>query len=156
MTGADHTSSASSSGAGALTLRVVTPEGAVHDGPVETVVVPSHDGETAFLKGHAAFVGLLGIGELRFHAPGGEDEHFFLGGGVVQVVADVVTVLAESVVPAKTLDPAKVRAELEAAIHLPTTTDEQIATKAKRLLTARAKTRISERAHGAVAASAAH
>jgi len=136
VTGTDHLPTGAPPSSGGLTLRVVTPEGAVHDGPVETVVVPSHDGETAFLKGHAAFVGLLGIGELRFHTVGGEPSHFFLGGGVVQVVHDVVSVLAESVVPATALDPAKARAELEAAIHLPTASDEQIAVKGKALLTA--------------------
>lgn len=160
MTGTDHAptgSPSSSSGTGGLTLRVVTPEGAIHDGPVETVVVPSHDGETAFLKGHAAFVGLLGIGELRFHAVGGATARYFLGGGVVQVLHDVVTVLAESVVAAAALDPAKSRAELEAASHLPTATDEQLDARAKALLTSRAKLRIAERAHGGGApAPAAH
>jgi F-type H+-transporting ATPase subunit epsilon len=142
--------------AGGLTLRVVTPEGAVYDGPVTVVVVPSHDGETAFLKGHAAFVGLLGIGELRYHAAGGGTAHYFLGGGVVQVVHDVVTVLAESVVAARALDTAKARTELDAASHLPTATDEQIATKTKALLTARAKLRIGGQAHGGAPAPAAH
>lgn len=156
MTGTDHVPTGAPTSGGGLTLRVVTPEGAIHDGPVETVVVPGHDGETAFLKGHAAYVGLLGIGELRFHAIGGETEHFFLGGGVVQVVHDLVTVLAESVVAAKALNPAKSRAELESAIHLPTATDDQIDAKAKAVLTARAKLRIAERAHGGAPAPAAH
>ena len=95
LTMADH---ATATGAQALTVRIVTPEAMVFDGRAEVVVVPSHDGETAFLPGHAAFVGLLGAGELRFETAAGT-QHHFLQGGVVQVVDDVVTVLAESVDP---------------------------------------------------------
>lgn len=138
--------------AGELTLRVVTPEGAVFDGPVETVVVPSHDGETAFLKGHAAFVGLLGTGELRFHAHGGATAHYFLGGGVVQVLDDVVTVLAEAVTAAAGLDAAKAQVEIEAALRLPGTTDEQIAARTKALDAGRAKLRLASASRRAPAA----
>ncbi len=154
MSGPVATPAASSHGsaAGALTLRVVTPEGAVFDGPVETVVVPSHDGETAFLKGHAPYVGLLGIGELRFHAQGGATARYFLGGGVVQVVGNVVTVLAEAVTLATALDAGKARAEIDAAQKLPGSTDDQIAARTKALDAGRAKLRLASGSRGAPAA----
>ena len=132
---------------GHLTVRIVTPEATSYDGPADLVVVPSHDGETAFLPRHAPFVGLLGAGEARFHVPDGGTHHFFLAGGVVQVVDNVVTVLADTVVPAAALDPAKAQAELDAAIARPAaTTDEQRAARAKAIEAARAKIRVAAKA----------
>lgn len=143
--------SGESATSGALTLRVVTPEGSIFDGAVDSVVVPSHDGETAFMKGHAPFVGLLGEGELRFHGAGAPEQHYYLGGGVVQVVHDVVTVLAEAVTPVRSLDAAKAQADLSTAVAARATTDEQIAARARAIAAARAKIRLASRtpaAHG--------
>jgi F-type H+-transporting ATPase subunit epsilon len=137
---------------GHLTLRVVTPEGAAFDGPATSVVVPSHDGETAFQRGHAAFVGLLGTGELRVTTTTGATEHHFLSGGVVQVVDDVVTVLAESVAPAASIDATKAQADLERASRMPTSTDAETTAKFAALAAARAKLRLADRAKGGVAA----
>jgi F-type H+-transporting ATPase subunit epsilon len=122
-----------------LHLSVVTPEGTVFSGDVDLVVVPGHDGEVAFLPGHAAFVGLLGSGELRFHAASGGAQHFFLAGGVVQVVDDRVAVVAENVVPAASIDVAATQAEIDAASKLPVTTDEEREAKEHALRVARAK-----------------
>ena len=132
---------------GHLTVRIVTPEATAYDGPADLVVVPSHDGETAFLPRHAPFVGLLGAGEARFHVPEGGTQHFFLAGGVVQVADNVVTVLADAVVPAAALDPAKARAELAAALAGPAAAaDEQRGTRAKAIEAARAKVRVAAKA----------
>ena len=128
-----------------LTLRIVTPEAMAYDGPASIVVVPSHDGETAFLPMHAAFVGLLGAGELRFDVPEGGTQHYFLAGGVVQVADDVVTVLADTVAPAAGLDPAKAEAELLAATARTATTEEQRVSREKAIVAARAKLRLAQR-----------
>src|SRR5262245_53913658 len=128
---------------GHLTVRVVTPEVVAYDGPADMVVVPSHDGETAFLPGHAAFVGLLGAGELRFHAPTGGTRRFFLAGGVVQTVADVVTVLAETVTPADQIDTAKAQADLEKARATKAVSDVEVAARDKAVASARARLRIA-------------
>ena len=130
---------------GHLTVRIVTPEATAYEGKADLVVVPSHDGETAFLPGHAPFVGLLGAGECRFHVPDGGTQHFFLAGGVAQVVDDVVTVLAEIVVPAAALDAAKAERELEAAIALPAGDPTKAAFREKAIGVARAKRRVAGR-----------
>jgi len=145
---ADHATPAA--GASALTVRIVTPDAMVFDGRAEVVVVPSHDGETAFLKGHAAFVGLLGSGELRFETPAGT-QHHYLQGGVVQVVDDVVTVLAESVIAVALLDPAKAQAELAAAQRLPVATNDQLEARDRVLFAARVKLRLASRGGAAAA-----
>jgi F-type H+-transporting ATPase subunit epsilon len=131
---------------GKLHLSIVTPEATAFSGAVDMVVVPGHDGEVAFLPGHAAYVGLLGSGEMRFHEPSGGTRHYFLAGGVVQVVDDRVSVVAERVVPAASLDAAKAQAEIDAASKMPTATDEDIAAREKALRLARSKLHVARRA----------
>ena len=130
---------------GKLSLSVVTPEVAAFDGPADFVVVPGYEGEVAFLPGHAPYVGLLGAGELRCHLPDGGTKHWFVAGGVVQVVDNTVSVLAENVVPVASLDAAKARAELEAALAVKTTDEPSFLAKEKAVTAARAKLRLAER-----------
>jgi F-type H+-transporting ATPase subunit epsilon len=130
---------------GHLRLVAVTPEATVHDGPVDLVVVPGHDGEVAFLPGHAPYVGLLGAGEMRFHEPQGGTRHFFLEGGVVQTADDVVNVLADVVVPVEALDADRARADLERAIASPATDDEAQRVRQRRADAARARIRLATR-----------
>ncbi|MFO0932785.1 MAG: F0F1 ATP synthase subunit epsilon [Planctomycetota bacterium] len=141
---------------GHLNLSIVTPEAAAYDGPADLIVVPGHDGEVAFLPGHAPFVGLLGAGELRAHVPEGGTKRFFLVGGVVQVAAGEVSVLAESVTPVEALDLTKARVELEAAIARKGGDDEAEASRDRAILTARAKVRLAEHVAGGAPAHAAH
>jgi F-type H+-transporting ATPase subunit epsilon len=131
---------------GNIRLSIVTPEATAFSGQVDLVVVPGHDGEVAFLPGHAAYVGLLGSGELRFHEPVGGTRHYFLAGGVVQVVDNTVSVVAERVIPAASLDAAKVQAELDAALRLPSRNDAEIEVRDKTVRTARAKLHVARRA----------
>jgi F-type H+-transporting ATPase subunit epsilon len=131
---------------GKLHLSIVTPEATAFAGAVDIVVVPGHDGEVAFLPGHAAYVGLLGSGELRFHEAAGGTRHCFLAGGVVQVVDDRVSVVAERVVPAASIDAAKAQAEVDAASRLPAGTDEEIAAREKALRVARSLLHVARRA----------
>jgi F-type H+-transporting ATPase subunit epsilon len=128
---------------GHLTLRIVTPETAAYDGAADLVVVPGHDGEVAFLPGHAPYVGVLGAGELRFHDAEGGTHHYFLEGGVVQVADDVVNVLAEVVRPAEALDPVKAEAELESVLAAPA---KDPAVREKATAAARAKVRVARKA----------
>ena len=134
---------------GKLRLSVVTPERSVYEGAVDAVVVPGHDGEVAFFPGHAPYVGLLGVGELRFHAAAGGTQHHLLAGGVVQVVDDTVSVLAETVLPVAGLSVDKARTVLEAARALPATDDASEAVRAHAQLVARGKLRLATRAGAA-------
>jgi len=77
---------------GTLALRVVTPERAVFEGDVAAVVVPGHDGEIGFLPRHAAFLGAVGVGELRAKTSTGT-RRFFVEDGFVQVRDGRVMVL---------------------------------------------------------------
>ena len=85
----------------AHTMRVVvvTPERALYDGTATSVVAPAYDGLVGVLPRHAPFLSLLGTGGLVLRTPEGE-LRFHVSGGFVQVVENVVRVVAEKAEPA--------------------------------------------------------
>jgi F-type H+-transporting ATPase subunit epsilon len=128
-----------------LEVAVITPEGAAFEGRAKSVVVPAHDGEVAFLPRHAPFVGALGTGELRV-TTGAGTERYFLDGGVVQVIENVVSILAEKV-ERKDVVVARAeeaRADLAAALALVPTDEEAFAAKEHALARARARLRMAD------------
>ena len=75
-------------------VTVISPERAVFEGDAESVIAPAYDGQVGILPRHAPFMTLLGEGELKVrHA--GTTHSFGVRGGFLQVVDDVVRVVAE-------------------------------------------------------------
>ena len=83
----------------AMRVIVVTPERALYDGGAAAVIAPAYDGLVGILPRHAPFLSLLGTGGLVLRTAEGE-RRFRLSGGFIQVVGDVVRVVAESAEPA--------------------------------------------------------
>ncbi|MHC5012129.1 MAG: ATP synthase F1 subunit epsilon [Planctomycetota bacterium] len=129
---------------GHLRVVVVTPEGSAFDGQARTVTVPAHDGEVAFLPGHAPFVGALGMGELRVVSSEDGTHRWYLEGGVVQVLADRVTILAEQVMGPDSVDGEQARRDLDEALALVPTTPEAFEGRDRALRSARARIRLAE------------
>ncbi|MDH3495469.1 MAG: F0F1 ATP synthase subunit epsilon [Gemmatimonadota bacterium] len=77
-----------------MRVTVISPEHAVFDGEAEAVVAPAYDGEVGILPRHAPFLTLLGSGRLTVRTAG-ETKAFGVEGGFLQVVNDVVRVVAE-------------------------------------------------------------
>ena len=86
-------------GAHPLHVVVVTPERALYDGAAASVIAPAYDGLVGVLPRHAPFLSLLGTGGLVLRTPQGE-LRFLVSGGFVQVVENVVRVVAEKAEPA--------------------------------------------------------
>jgi len=128
---------------GTLWVEVVTPEGAAFEGEAKGLVIPAHDGEIAFLPGHAAFVGAIGVGELRALTPDDTVHRWYLEGGVAQVLDDQITILAEDVLPAVKVDAAEAKKALDEALAAVPTTDETFAERDHAELSARAKLQIA-------------
>lgn len=74
---------------------VISPEQSVFDGEADQVVAPAFDGEVGILPRHAPFMALLGRGVLTVRQ-GSSSSRFDVGGGFVQVINDVVRVVAGS------------------------------------------------------------
>ncbi len=81
--------------ASTLTVRLVSPESEVFKGKASSVVAPAWDGMVGILPGHAAYITLLGHGDLAIDLPGGGSERYYVAGGVMKVEADELTILVE-------------------------------------------------------------
>jgi len=81
--------------ASALSVRLVSPEREVFRGEAASVVAPAWDGMVGILPGHAAFITLLGHGEMAVDLPGGGKNRYFVAGGVLRVEGDELTAIVE-------------------------------------------------------------
>jgi F-type H+-transporting ATPase subunit epsilon len=81
--------------ASTLAVRLVSPQEEVFQGEAGGVVAPAWDGMVGILPGHAAFITLLGHGELAIDLPGGETQTYYVAGGVLKVEGDELTALVE-------------------------------------------------------------
>lgn len=92
----------------AMTMHVdiVSAEASVFSGLVEMVVAPAERGEVGILPRHSQMIASLRPGEVRVKIPGGEEQFFYVSGGLLEVQPHVVTVLADTAVRAKDLDEA--------------------------------------------------
>jgi F-type H+-transporting ATPase subunit epsilon len=83
-----------------LTVNIITPERSLPTFSADHVTLPAFDGEVGIRTGHAPFVCLLGIGNVRIKSQTVADTVMALRGGVAQVVDNDVKILAESVAEA--------------------------------------------------------
>jgi F-type H+-transporting ATPase subunit epsilon len=77
-----------------LTVSVVSPERTLFEGEAESIVAPAFDGQVGILTNHAPMLTLLGTGELRLTASGG-DRKFTVAGGFLEVADNRVRVVTE-------------------------------------------------------------
>ncbi|MEL7450805.1 MAG: F0F1 ATP synthase subunit epsilon [Pseudomonadota bacterium] len=99
---------------------IVSAEGQIFSGESTGVFAPATMGEVGILPKHAPMLTGLGSGEVRVQVDGGEEQYFFVSGGVLEVQPHLVTVLADTAVRAHDIDEAaaleaKKRAEAELA-----------------------------------------
>ena len=128
----------------ALCVVIVTPERAELDTPAEFVVLPLFDGERGIQRGHSAFVGQLGAGELRI-TTGTETKRYFVDAGFVQVAGNVVNVLTAKAVPADKVTAASATAARAAADALPGVTTLERETRAKAVARAQGLAAVARR-----------
>jgi len=127
-----------------LTCTVVTPEATALEQACDFIVVPLFDGELGVDKNHGPMIGRLGYGELRLTSKG-QVSRYYLDGGFVQVVDNVVTVLTQRLLPAEKIDLAEAREQLRAASHRRAPTEEERLAQDREVAQARAKIRIKEK-----------
>jgi F-type H+-transporting ATPase subunit epsilon len=124
---------------------VVTPEKSLLDQPAEFVALPLADGEIGIAPGRAPLIGRLGAGELRI-THGGETSRYYVEGGFVEVVSDVVTLLTSRAVPAGDLDRQVAQEQLDAARARPAKSPEELTQRDQAVTVARAQLRVARRA----------
>jgi F-type H+-transporting ATPase subunit epsilon len=125
---------------------LVTPEQTLLDAPAEFVAIALFDGEIGIAPGHAPLIGRLGSGEMRITREG-RVERFYIEGGFVEVLDDVVSVLTSRAVPAAELDELVALEQLETARSRPAATPELLAARDEAVARSRAMVRVARRAH---------
>ncbi|MGI2261350.1 F0F1 ATP synthase subunit epsilon [Shewanella sp. GXUN23E] len=101
-------------------LDIVSAEGRIFSGLVETLQVTGAEGELGILPGHTPLLTRIKPGMVRIVKQHGKEELFYLSGGMLEVQPSSVAVLADVVVRAEDIDEAKAieakrRAEAEMA-----------------------------------------
>ncbi len=85
---------------------IVSAEGEIFSGAASMVFAPGSQGELGIAPRHAPLLTLLKPGEVRVQTPDGQEQHFFVGGGALEIQPNKVTVLADTALRAKDLDEA--------------------------------------------------
>jgi F-type H+-transporting ATPase subunit epsilon len=97
-----------------LTLEIVTPEARVYSDTIDTVVIPTAEGEIGILPGHIPLLSQVDHGELRV-TKGASTQLLAVSGGFVQVVDDRISVLAEGAITEEKIDEHAVEAAMKRA-----------------------------------------
>jgi len=85
---------------------IVSAEGEIFSGDAEMFFAPGADGDLGIAPRHAPLLTLLKPGEVRVKTPDGQEQHFFVGGGALEVQPAKVTVLADTALRAHDIDEA--------------------------------------------------
>ena len=96
-------------------IDIVSAEAEIYSGTVEVVVAPAIMGEVGIYPRHTQMMTPLKPGEVRVTKQGGEEESFYVSGGMLEVQPHCVTVLSDTCVRAHDLDEAAVLEAKKAA-----------------------------------------
>ncbi len=101
----------------ATTIRcdIVSAEQEIFHGEATLVVATGEQGELGIAPRHAPLITRLKPGKVVVTLPSGEQLDFAIGGGILEVQPQVVTVLADTAIRATDIDEAAVRAAMEEA-----------------------------------------
>ncbi|NMC19946.1 MAG: ATP synthase F1 subunit epsilon [Thermogutta sp.] len=124
---------------------IVTPERKLVDQSADGVVVPLFDGELGVLPLHAPLIGRLGAGELRILSDG-KLRAFFVDGGFVEVLNDVVSVMTSRAQAVEELDVEAAAEALEATLAHKAVGDDMLLSREEAAAKARSLLRTARRA----------
>ncbi|MCW8888637.1 MAG: F0F1 ATP synthase subunit epsilon [Gammaproteobacteria bacterium] len=85
-------------------VNIVSAEEEIFSGTVEQVHAPAVMGEVGIYPRHTQMLTRLKPGEVRIIREGGEEEFYFISGGILEVQPHMVTVLADTALRAKDVD----------------------------------------------------
>lgn len=96
-------------------LDIVSAEQNIFSGLVEMIIATGEQGELGILFGHAPLLTALIPGTVKIIKQGGEEDIFYVSGGFLEVQADSVNILADTVIRADDIDEAQAQQAQEAA-----------------------------------------
>jgi len=89
-----------------INVEIVSAEESIFSGVAEMVYAPAIMGEIGIAPKHTPLISPLKPGEIRLDTGSGNEEFFFISGGIIEVQPHVVTVLADTAIRAHDLDEA--------------------------------------------------
>jgi F-type H+-transporting ATPase subunit epsilon len=128
-----------------LTVVVVTPEQTVLESEAEFVALPLYDGEVGILPGRAPLIGRLGPGEMRIKQAGNTTS-YYLDGGFVQIVDNVVSVMTSRAMPAARINVSAAEQQLATEIKKAAPTTEEREIRDRQIAQARAQIHTAKKA----------
>jgi F-type H+-transporting ATPase subunit epsilon len=115
-----------------LTLEIVTPEDRVFSETVDTVVIPTVEGEIGILPGHIPLLTQVADGELRV-TRGSQTEGLVVAGGFAEIEGDRVRILAEFAIDEAQIDEAAAEKAIQRAEEALKEKQEMDASEVERL-----------------------
>src|SRR5215203_5935657 len=97
-----------------LILEIVTPDARVYSDTIDSVVIPTVEGEIGILPGHIPLLTQVANGELRV-TKGTETMLLAVSGGFAEIESDKVHVLAERAISEEKIDERAVEEALKRA-----------------------------------------
>ena len=79
-------------------LTIISAESKVFDGEVESVLVPGMIGDFLVLSNHAPCISSIRPGFLEFSDGTSDKQKYFVSGGIIEVINNMVSVLVDSAV----------------------------------------------------------
>ena len=126
-----------------LMLEIVTPEKMAFSGNIEEVTIPGSEGEFGVLRGHAALLGSVDIGELSF-TKDNKKTFYAVNTGYAEVTGSKVTLLVETAERSDMIDTERAkRAKETAEGKLAKISKDDVEFESARIALVRAITRIN-------------
>jgi F-type H+-transporting ATPase subunit epsilon len=116
---------------------IVSAEQEIFHGVVEMVIATGEMGELGIAPRHAPLITRLKPGQVRIILPGGEEQFFYVSGGILEVQPQVVSILTDTAVRADDLDEAAAKKAKEEA-------ERAIANRSEAMDIAEAQTKLAE------------
>jgi F-type H+-transporting ATPase subunit epsilon len=117
-----------------IRCEIVSQNRLVYEGDADVVVIPGESGLMGILPNHAPLLSTLRFGILTVRYRG-EEEHFTVAGGVVEVQPDIITILADAAENVMEIDISRAEAAKQRAEEMlkegpPPDTDSYLAMEA--------------------------
>ena len=133
-----------------IQVDIVSAEGEIHSGTASMVFAPAKMGEVGIAPRHAPLLSPLSPGEVRVQDADGNEETFYITGGLLEVQPYLVTILADTALRGDQLDEAAaLSAQRDAEEALKGASDQTDIARAQAELTeARARHRAAQKLKG--------
>ena len=87
-----------------MQVNIVSAENEIYSGTVTQVFAPAEMGEVGVMPRHAPMLSTLKPGVVRVISQEGEEQTFFVSGGILEIQPHVVTILSDTALRAADID----------------------------------------------------